>query len=443
MNKPTLYIIALVLLVSANPLLARDPKPTTQQLITSLVAQLDDPAPDARQRAQDRLVDLGPDAEAAVRALGTDDNAGPEARSGAAAALLRIERNRELNASGTITASFKDAKPQDIFAEIARQANTEVLEQTPYVWTKTPKAVSLELDHEPFWRAMHKACAAMQIQPYTMMGDSGDIRVWVNDEPAKGKWTDRPFVTSGTFLVVADEVAVSRWDALRTPPSPNTQFQLDLTILPDPHLQILHRGGAILDEAIDDRGNSLIPKDSRGSGHAPGSSDAWAYNVNAYMTFPKQPGERITRISGHVPFLAVLRSEPWEMAEPLAAKEKAHQVSGRTFVVKEVKRVGNQYQASARITLPGANAEAWQRVFTQPNTQALGSWLRLVDGAGKTIARGQGGGSSSLDGRQMDFDVRFYDVPPDHQGLKLVWDVPAEVRDLEVRFEFTNLPMPK
>ena len=65
--------------------------------------------------------------------------------------------------------------------------------------------------------------------------------------------------------------------------------------------------------------------------------------------------------------------------------------NSRAFVVKEVKRVGNEYHVAARITLPGANAEAWQRVFTQPNTKTLGSWLRLVDGAGKTIARGRGG----------------------------------------------------
>src|SRR5215211_653869 len=60
LNRLTLFLIVLVLTTAARPLVAQEAKPTTQQLVASLVAQLDDAAPDVRQRAQDRLVDLGP-----------------------------------------------------------------------------------------------------------------------------------------------------------------------------------------------------------------------------------------------------------------------------------------------------------------------------------------------------------------------------------------------
>jgi hypothetical protein len=187
-----------------------------------------------------------------------------------------------------------------------------------------------------------------------------------------------------------------------------------------------------------------VPAKQGGSDYAPGAGDAWAYHVIAFMTYPKEPGDRIVRIAGFVPFLAVLRSEPWEIADPLNAKEEKRVVSGRDFIVKELKRKGAQYDGQVEINAGGANADAWSRVFAQPNTKTLASWLRLSDANGKTLARGEGGSSTTYNGNRLEFAVWFRDIPEGAAPpTKLVWDVPAEVRELQVRFEFKDLPMPK
>ena len=102
---------------------------------------------------------------------------------------------------------------------------------------------------------------------------------------------------------------------------------------------------------------------------------------------------------------------------------------------------GEQYEVQMTLYRDGLSQQDWQSI------QNPGYTVRLLDKDGHAFpsANGWGGGGG---GNEMTYNWNFTkNTWAGEEGKvgephRLVWEIPLETREMDVAFEFKNLPMP-
>jgi hypothetical protein len=389
-----------------------------------------------RQAAQETLVRFGEDAVPRLTQLArsADDE---EVRTRAGAALRQVEENALVGPS-TLTLHFKDARPRDVFAAIAKQARCEFPTTPPNLWEQNPGApVTVDVERVDFWTAFKDVCQKTGCYP-TQGGM--DRRMTLQQNPGATYWNG-PSVTSGPFLVVANRIHRANSVDLTNPAAVQHEFTLALSTFVEPKIRVVQANFyADVDEAVDDRGNSLVPTDRIYGTMSSGQQ--WMWNATARLHYPDPPnaGTRIARLKGNLKFQIQTRSETLEIPEILTARNVTKRIAGRRVVFKELKKTGEQYEVQLTIHRDGLSDREWNA------TQNPGYSIRLLDRDGHALAANGWGSSSG--GPTMTYTVNYTRTVWNGQRNtvgephRLVWEIPTETRDVSVPFEFKNLPIP-
>jgi hypothetical protein len=235
-------------------------------------------------------------------------------------------------------------------------------------------------------------------------------------------------------------------------------FFANLQLMAEPRMTIAQQGTLRLTEAVDDRGNDLLPPAAtptpftRHSGFNQAYVPGGTMNVNltAVLKYPDQPGKMIRRLRGVIPVVVSARKED-PISLPLAeAKGKTLRTTDVHLTISDVKAdPDNPRQTSIDLTVrPAASA-----------ADGVGGMARLMFNDMAFRFPTQGGGQIEV----VDAQGRVYPhVPPSrHQfgadEMQMTLTVtphgplgpPAEIRcydsiraNAEATFEFTGIAMP-
>jgi hypothetical protein len=423
--------------------------PTTQTTTTAATKPVADPTDPAfaaaikalgadswkeRQAAQETLVRFGDEAVPRLTQLArnADDE---EVRTRAGAALRQIEENALVGPS-TLTLHFKDAKPKEVFAAIARQARCEFPTTPPNLFDNNPgAALTIDFDRVNFWTAFKDVCQRTGLYP-TQGGM--DRRMTLQQNPGATYWNG-PSVTSGPFLVVANRIHRANSVDLTNPAAVQHEFTLALSTFVEPKIRVVQANYyADVDEAVDDKGNSLVATDKIYG--TTSSGQQWMWNATARLNYPENAGRQIARLKGSVKFQIQTRSETLEIPDVLTTRNFTKKVANRRVVFKELKKTGEQYEVQLTIHRDGLSDREWNA------TQNPAYAIRLLDRDGHAL-NANGWGSSS-GGPTMTYTVNYTRTVWNGQRStvgephRLVWEIPTETRDVTVPFEFKNLPIP-
>jgi hypothetical protein len=334
-----------------------------------------------------------------------------------------------------ITVQLQNVPPKAVFDEIARQTGQPFLTQPANLWERSPGApIGVDVKDQPFWVAMKDVCGKAGIS-LKYPTDTAEPRVILARD--NQDWTTYPTVTSGPFMVSLIGLHRASTVDMRKPRDVQRTFYAKFTIFCEPRFRLLRAPlVARIEEATDDKGNSLVP--AAATETPMNFVSSWVYNVEGRLEQPKEPGTRIVKLRGSVNFVAQTKSETIEVSDPLTSPNTTVNLPGRKIVIKEVRRGAEEYEATVALIRDGLPAAQWE------NATFPGNALRLVDGDGKqVVARGFGVGGKS---DESTFVFRFEKEPPRGSRIgrpvKLVWEVPTETRELPVAFEFKDLPMP-
>jgi hypothetical protein len=417
--------------------------PATAPNVEALIQRLSGEHWKDRQRAQDDLVQLGASVRARLQELVRETH-NDEVRTRAGAAIEQID---EIQQTGTsmITLHLHSAEPREIFAELARQAHAPIEPAQPQFWENAHLAkTSIDIDHVPFWTAMTQVAAATGLD-LVQFNDQMKL-VQTGGAPARGPWT-----VSGPFLVVANFVSRSESIDLSQMHGPagnalhtEQDFSVQFTATAEPKLRVLQASSAArIDQAIDDRGNSLLPPDAppEGSaGYAVNIVGNWSFAARLnYPDRDRQPGTRISRLKGSVSAIVRTRSESIQIKDILTAKNVDRTAGGTRYSFKGITRNERQYQVSISAQLDPTRADDATRIQSVLSSDDV----RLEDSAGHAwlvVGRNISNGNNSLDAT-IDFSSENMPQPPGEPS-KLVLLIPTETRELIVPFEFSNLPIP-
>jgi hypothetical protein len=271
---------------------------------------------------------------------------------------------------------------------------------------------------------------------------------------------DKPITLAGPLLIRADRMSRVGTIELKPPRDVSEEFAISLTVFAEPKLKVLDFSQTIrLDEALDERGNSLVPTEEPNAlaanadvfgGHAEGHTSRW--EVGATLHHPKGMGTRIARLRGATTLMVETQSAALDV--PLASARGLTRTLGALRVAV---KSADARQAELTVFRDGRGDAEWFAV----RMQLSAGQAQLLDDRGQVVARAQGGGGEadeSPDNQRMDLRLRFAREPeggvesPEgnkrkaaaslSEPARLVWEIPVEARELVVPFEFRDLPIP-
>ena len=349
--------------------------------------------------------------------------------------LAAAASGADLTQPTLVTVKLANVPPQQVMDELARQADTGFQTLPPKMWDlNAGKPISLQVENQPFWLAMREACGKAQLS-LKHATDADVSRVILTRD--NQDWTQYPSVAAGPFLVNLIGLHRSSTVDMRKPADVSRAFYAKFTVFAEPRVRLLRASlYARVDEAIDDKGNAMAPRDY--DDQAMNFVTSWVYNVEAKLDYPANPGAKLKNLKVSMKFIAQAKSETIEFAEPLAANVPAKLVGGRKVTLKELRRGSEEWEAVMTLGRDQLPVEQWQKALFPGNS------LKLLDGAGKSIvARGFGLGNRA-DEATFVFKFEKDGVRGGAFGkpAKLVWEIPVQTVEIPVTVEFKDVTLP-
>jgi hypothetical protein len=396
-----------------------------------ILEQLASPDWRVRRRAQEQLVRGGEDAKPFIHEL-IERAKTDEARKNAEAALAQIADNRLLGPS-YITLHVKDAPASQVMAEISRQSFAPLQTIPDNLWKQEsfPK-LALDVDREPFWKVMPDVCQKLGID---FRPAAGGMRLMHTG----GMRTEGVSEVDGAFLVVATGINYTRSKSFARQ-GEQSRFGMNLTVLPEPKLTVLRGAGTVsVDEAMDDKGNSLVP-DKASAAVWGGYGGFGGWNLYVQLRYPKEIGTRLTRFKGSTSFLIQLESERVEIPDLTSLRPTTRLVHNLQATFEQMKKAaaGDVWQLHIRVDRPNFGGPEWQQFMDVAQNR-----LKVLDLDGNPLTRR--GTSTNVNNNTVEMTLEFVQStaggrmtgPPS----RLVWEVPTKTREITVPITFHDLPL--
>jgi hypothetical protein len=415
--------------------------PTTQAVATTLpsadsfLPRLASDVWQQRQHAVDDLVRMGEEARPLIKELLERPIADVDVRTRLETARSLIDENRIVGPS-YITMHLKDADPKLVFQELSRQCYTDLkpFPENLFDQKDLPK-ITIDIDRQPFWTAMAQISekTGIDLQQY-----NEGVRLMRGGFRIASAYS----AVQGPFLVVANSITRTQTEMLANGGGSSSDFCMQLIVYSEPKLHVLSSNSTVkLDEAVDNAGNSLIPTGPDNRGYYGGSSGIW--NLYSQLKYPdKNPGTRIAKYKGSATFTIQTKSQQIQVPDLTRMKEVTRVIAEVPVIFHDMKK----------------NGEIWElRLSANPQTLGPGRWnqfntsvqtnLHILDDAGQTLD--QRGMRSRGNGTGIEFtmmyakSVRPTDGRTSGDPSKLLWEVSTASKEVNVQFEFKDLPMPK
>jgi hypothetical protein len=439
----------------------------------ALVDRLGSPRYAEREAAAGDLERLGRQAIPALRAA--RDSRDLEIRTRASALVNKIE-GALLTKPTMVVLEFEDISLPEVVKAMGDQAGIKlalVPENSPN-WPN--RRITLhESAPVPFWKAMDRLCEAARLQynvgvhglpssrePIFPLFDGGPRVPGPNSDSG-------PFRVSLLSLHYQRDVAfnqpvpmIPRRNAVPPPPMPpgfnnpqpegptvNEQFYAQVQVSAEPRLSVSQHGPLKILEAIDDRGQSLLPEPGNGpvtqrfSGYF-GLTTGSALQLQAPLRRPEQPGQSIRKLRGTLPITVATR-KPDPLIVPLqGAAGKSFRNDDVSLTIFDIRINPANNQTSVDLVVrTGANTSPAfspagengpEFMIQRPDMHQ--QQIEVVDSQGRVIPWYHS--SFDAEGARMTLTL----TPQDQAA-------PAELHyyglaraGTEVSFEFSDVPMP-
>lgn len=308
------------------------------------------------------------------------------------------------------------------------------------------------VDRKPFWEVVRQMCAQSGWSPEQYDHEGSCLTLACGG----GRWVRRPQNMQGQFMVMAASVQRKQTLLFGDPNGPSRQYSIRIDVFADPKLKIVGVN-PVIDVAVatDDKGNSLVVKKGEPMEiRFPGRQSPLLLGLQAPLQILPDAGNKLVNLKGVARLSVQTKSASWDLGDPLKiAKEQQRVVNDRvTLTVRSVAPVANNPKAlevKIRIAIkrkPRLNLFGRRDDDRDPLTSFdfLQGCLKIVDAKGRTF--GRGGWSGTGHGNAWEYETTF--SPPDEEGgkpggpTKMIWDVPLEIKEIEVPVEFKDLPLP-
>jgi hypothetical protein len=335
-----------------------------------------------------------------------------------------------------ISLQIQNAKPAEILERIAQQAHMTVQnELTAELQNQQPVSVCYE--KQPLWSVLRSLSSALK----TNLG----IEANSSFSSSESGWSvsqsehnmDGIAYVSGPVTIVAHSIGQAVLLDANGKATGQQRLTIELLALVDPQIKLRDgypRGGTIEIQTPDETAlKPLGPEWNWVQEPKKLSPLVWSIKASARLTDPdiRHLGKLRGELSG---FVSTLASEKWQIDNPLQAEPAKKSIDNAEFVFNNLKKTGaGNYILEIASYGPGEEADfGWP---PRTDHDRIGS-LRLLNDSGQPFF------AQSWKFEKGKGEVQFRARPTDGNPAKLIWELPTQVGEIQVPFEFADLPLP-
>jgi hypothetical protein len=346
------------------------------------------------------------------------------------------EAAKMLGGPTRITLQKQNTRPADVLEAIAAQAGMTVQDDLS-VTVQNHGPISVSYDKQSFWSVLRSLASELKVD----LGVDGAFPPGDSETGWSIVKTDQslngPANQSGPVAVVVSEIARSISLDESGKAARDQRMTIELLLLLDPKLK--PRAGHLRGSKIEFQGDngsalkSLGPEWNWVQQSKKISPLVWG--VTATAVLPATGIRRLHQLKGELSgVVSTLGSEKWALENPLNAKEQPYTVGNAKFFFRGL----NKKDAQSYTLLVDSQGLGEETDFGWPprtDDDRIAS-LKLFDRSGKRIPPQ----SWKFTGGQGEVTFRLSQAHG--EPGKLEWDLPAKVGDMQVPFEFSDLPLP-
>jgi hypothetical protein len=349
-----------------------------------------------------------------------------------------------------ITLHLKAAPARAGLDQFADQAGAPLPLVAADLLEKNPlPPITLDVDRQPFWRAMETFSKATGIEP---LANPEDPYPRFTLTLGAGAFWAEPHAVAGPVVVFANDVTRTQTAELgKKRHKIERELSVNLTAFVEPGLRVLAVStGARLKSAVDERGQSLKPGPD---GQAADDDEidrnpqqgVYTWPITMELGCPADVGRRIARLTGTLNLRVQTAGERVEVDDVLKARGVQRTVAGgAAFTFKNLKQAGEDYHLSFTLLRGKLPPARWQDL----HHSAYQGQMILLDAQGRVVcgrAAEQGGDYGA---NKIEATIRFFKEPTitdPNAGppAKLVWVAPTRSVVMPVEFELRDLPIPE
>ena len=451
--KPSLSHSLILAAVLAMPVLGQTTQPTPVEApstkpamtpeVAALLQQLNDPDPAKVAQAKAKLIALGDVAKPALEQFLKHRNTADDV-------LATIETNKVASAT-LITLKIKDGTVDDVLNALTKQCGYPMKMYNRAAFrargnNADPQTFTLDYDNQPFWDVLKDVCAKTGISPY----NDGQNRRGLTFMPAAnmgGSMFNCPISSSGAALCAMQALSRNSSITFGQNSPPNFNFNAQMLIMFEPKVRISsYYSSPQIDEAVDDKGNSLVNKAQQGSSSPNSASRQTQLGLGLNLIYPQtNPGTKIVKLRGKVRLNVATRAESVEVSD-LTKEQTQKSPSGRRITVRGVKPQNDnennrQYNLQVTFYRDGTDQQKFAESLNIPT-------VRLLDKDGRELQYQHNSRNDSNE-NEANQTMVFYRYGRNEgreedvgEPVKVIWDVTTDTKEISVPFEFTDLPMP-
>jgi len=402
--------------------------------VAALISSLGSDNADDREAAQQKLVEYGLPAVAALQKA-AKDNDDPEIRS-RAAAVLSILHDRSLTESSSITLHCNGSTPQEAFDAISAQDHALVMGMGLAVPAphKPGHTVTLDVVAKPFWETMIEVCRQLKVCP---MPDASVHRLRLC--PVDRNWlADEPHQIVGPFYIGIESLSRQRTIDLAGPQTQRDDMTLRMNFCVEPKLLVTHVSNFVVDEAVDDAGNSLMPRPlpldfpkmqlRRAAGPA--------QVIEVVLPYPQQhAGANLKTLRGKLGVVVATEFQTYEQDDALNTPKISSTLPSAGIKASVTAKDGN-FLVTIQCDIGSLSQKQWTTV-----TNCFGE-VSLCGKAGNRLTPLSPVGIHSMSSTHFVAAGSFAGNVAAGDRLRLEWIFPSSFKTVTVPVSFSGLPMP-
>ena len=318
-----------------------------------------------------------------------------------------------------VSLDLKDATAERAYAALAKAGKMPQTDKRPAFAEPHPVTVTLALDHRPYLDAL------LQIRTELAHNTAPAKRSGFPVETAPGVWC-----VTGAFCFTLGSIDHTVY------PGPNGDtVGGDITglmgISAEPRIRILLAPRTVeLTEAVDDKDNALLPDPKVPIfGGFPGTP-------RLVLKYPKEPGRRIVRLKGTAALTVQGAGE--DVTIDALDEVTVTTCGGMKISVGPMSRSGDYFELPTVFDRGEMPADKFESI--QAALAAVKPALFDLKGEGYHPPTGE----AKREKDRVSFQFRYWNPPMSQHApaVRVTMNVPTEVKDLCVPFEFRDLPLP-
>jgi hypothetical protein len=332
---------------------------------------------------------------------------------------------------------LKQAEPEDVFDELARQGGVK-FSTGGIMWDQGSLQVAKDVDFtdRPFWSAVREACAMWDLSVQPNYDSGRRITLFSARHVHGGGEQKSPVCETDGFVIEAISFNHQQSVNYSEPESPHNFCSLQLRVYIDPALRVQSFSPYVkTDQAVDDAGNSMMEDKNFITNYDASPIRSLVYDCGVFLKYPQNAGKKIARLRGCLQLRVGEKMDSMTVDKPLEAAETSKTFGDTTVTFHSLKKMaeGKTYRLSVSVSNDAFDQVAGIRNFLQTRAQ-------LLDDKGRAFKFAGGGGGGE------EFNANYIRNAGEDAAVgepaKWVIELPSQTHKVRVPFEFKDLPLP-